>query len=236
MKNVNKNFKFYIIAWAILLLLFNVLVFTIPGMTVGAGAFGGSFWVGYVFITLAFAGQLACAYYAFRADSMQKLFYNLPLVTISYAALIVTAIAGVLCMVIPGLPAWVGIAVCVLILALFAVSIVKAKAAGNIVTETDQKIKSQTLFIKSLTADAEGLIARAQSDAVRAQTKKVYEAVRYSDPMSSEALAGAEAQITIKFDEFSKAVTADDLSAVQAAAKELTVLLGDRNRKCKLLK
>lgn len=236
MNKASKEFRFYMIAWAILLVLFNVIVFLVPGMTVGAGAFDASFWVGYVFITLAFVGQLACAYFALRTDSLQKLFYNLPLVTISYTALIVTAVAGVVCMVIPGLPAWVGAIVCMVILCLFAVSVVKARAAGTIVAETDQRIKSQTLFIKALTADAEGLVARSQSNAVRTQAKQVYEAVRYSDPMSNEALSGTEAQITIKFDEFKKAVTADDISAAQAAARELTALLGDRNRKCKLLK
>lgn len=54
MNKVSKNFRFYIIAWAILLVLFNLIAFLVPGMIAGADAFDASFRVGYAFITLAF--------------------------------------------------------------------------------------------------------------------------------------------------------------------------------------
>ena len=53
--------------------------------------------------------------------------------------------------------------------------------------------------------------------------------------MSNDALAGVESQITLKFNEFSNAVTggADNIGNI---ADELVILIGDRNKKCKLLK
>ena len=65
--------------------------------------------VGYIFITLAFIGQLVCSYFALKAESLQKMFYNIPLITISYTGLIVMLIVGALAMAIPNLPNWVGI-------------------------------------------------------------------------------------------------------------------------------
>lgn len=233
MKNL---FKYYVVCWAVLAAVFNLIVFIVPNEMAGMNKFGGAFWSGYVFIMLAFAGQLVCAYFAFKEENKQKFFYNLPLITISYAATIASVIVGTLCMVIPNLPNWVGIIICLVILAFSAVSVVKAKAAADVVSEIDKKIKVKTLFIKSLTVDVESLMARAKTDEINAELKKVYEAVRYSDPMSDEALSGIESQITLKFDLLSKAVAEENAEAVKFAAEELVILINDRNKKCKLLK
>ncbi len=232
---MKRGFKIYAIAWVILLALFNVIAFVSVGW-IGTGKYTPSFWIGYVFITIAFVGNLLCARAAFKAENLQKLFYNLPLITISYTALIVSFIIGGLCMLISPLPYWVGIIVCAVVLALFALAIVKAKAAGEIVEKIDEKIKTQTAFIKNLTSDAEGLLARAKSDEVRAECKKVYEAVRYSDPISHESLSVIEAKITVKVDEFNSAVGTDDAEKVKEIADEIVVLVGDRNKKCKEMK
>lgn len=233
---MKKNFKLYVICWAILLAVFNVICFVTPSQVAGLSKFGGAFWSGYVFITLAFIGQLVCAYIAFKADNLKKLFYNLPLITVSYSGLILTVVVGAACMAIPNLPNWVGIIVCLLILAFNAIAVVKATAAAELVSEVDDKVKAQTSFIRSLTADAEGLMSRAQSAEAKETCKKVYEALRYSDPMSNDALASIESNITIKFSKFSEAVISEDSETVVTLADEIIILLGDRNKKCKLLK
>ena len=43
---MKKNFKFYAITWAILLALFNILVFLTPNEAAGMTKFGGAFWSG----------------------------------------------------------------------------------------------------------------------------------------------------------------------------------------------
>lgn len=233
---MKKYFKYYALGWLIALALFNVIVFVTPNEIAGQSKFSGAFWVGYIFITLAFIGQLGCSWFFFREGRREKVFLNIPVISISYTALIVTLIVGALCMVIPGLPYWVGIVACLAVLAFYAVSIIKARAAADAVEEVGQKVHTQTLFIRSLTADAEDLLARAKSDAAKAEAKKVYEAVRYSDPMSNEALCVVEGQITTKFADFSAAVEADEAETVKATGEELLILIGDRNRKCKVLK
>ena len=233
---MTKNFKYYAGVWAVLFAIFNIATFVSPNEAAGMTKFGGAFWVGYIFITIAFIGQLAISYFSFAAKSMQKFFYKIPLIRISWTGLVFTLIFGVLCMVIPNLPNWVGIIACFVVLGFNAISLVKANAAADIVSEIDDKIKVQTFFIKSLTVDAEGLIARAKNEDIKAECKKVYEAVRYSDPMSNEALSACESQITIKFAELATAVNDNNFELVKKSADEIIILVDDRNKKCKLLK
>ena len=233
---MKKTFGFFAVIWALLLAIFNVIVFVTPSEAGGMTKFGGAFWSGYVFITLAFIGQLVVAYHAFNAKNIENFFYNVSLIRISWTGLILILVFGSLCMVIPNLPNWVGIILCFTIMGFTAIAVVKASMATDLVTATDEKIKVQTFFIKSLTVDAEGLLARAQSDDIKAECKKVYEAIRYSDPMSNDALATTESQITLKFAELADAVSSDDAEAVKKAAREVCILVDDRNKKCRLLK
>lgn len=104
------------------------------------------------------------------------------------------------------------------------------------VNDVEQKVKAQTFFIKSLTVDADSLMAMAKSDEMKAETKKVYEAIRYSDPMSNNALASIENQIQNEFNAFADAVKNNDIDLAKSSANELVILINDRNKKCKLLK
>lgn len=232
---MKKRFYLYMVAWGILLSLFNVIAFVSVGWA-GQEKYTPSFWIGYILITLMFIGQLVCSYKAFKADSAKKLFYRISLIRTSYIGLIVSFIVGGLCMLISPLPDWVGVIVCAIVLAANVLSVVKATAAIDEIERVDTKIKTQTFFIKSLTADADTLMASAKSESVKAECRKVYEAIRYSDPMGSDALSSVECQITVKFAEFSEAVKVDNAEKVVKVAKEVIILIGDRNKKCKLLK
>ncbi|MCR5041314.1 MAG: hypothetical protein K6C36_04340 [Clostridia bacterium] len=234
---MNRHFRFFAILWAVMLAVYNAVVFlahpVIPGYVV---RYDARFWLAWGFVIAAFIGNLVCAYVAFRSENLKKLFYRLPLITVSRAGLIATTVFGCAFMLIPDFPAWVTAIVCVLIFAIELIAVVKAKWAGDAVEAVDEKVKTKTAFIRGLSSDAEGLVARAKSDAVKAECKKVYEAVRCSDPVSDDALSVIEAKITVKTDEFSAAVAADDAEKAKEVADGLIALIGDRNRKCKELK
>lgn len=233
---MKKGFKSYLICWAILLALFNLICFVTPAEADGFNKFGGSFWAGYVVITLAFLGQFVCAYMAFKAENRKRFFYNLPLITVSYTGLILTLVLGGLCMAIPDVPNWLGAILGAVVLAFTAVAVVKASAAADIVESVDKKVAEKTAFLRMATADAEVILASAKSAETKAECRKVYEAIRYSDPMSNEALSVTEAKITVKLDELKAAATADDAEKVKSAAEELVLLIKERNAKCKALK
>ena len=147
-------------------------------------------------------------------------------------------ICGAGVMIVPNIPNWAGIILCLLILAFTAISVIKAKAAVDIVDNLDNKLKTQTFYMKNLQTEAEILMIQAKSPSSKAACKQVYEEIRYADPMSHEALAEMEAQITIKFAELKEAVASegDTAEVVQRLAKEVVVLMQARGEKVKLVK
>lgn len=234
---MKKNFKFYALIWAILLAVWCAVVFLvrpiIPGYVINYDA---RFWIAFVFIAASFIGNLVCAYFAFKAENLKKMFLNLPLITVSWSALIAMLIVGSGLMLIPNCPAWIAAIVCILLFAFNAVAVIKAVWAADTVNNVDEKIKANTSFIKRVTVDAECLISRARSDETRAACKTVYEAARYSDPTSNDALSLTEAKITLKMDELAEAVASDNAEAADAAAQELKTLFDERAARCKSLK
>lgn len=233
---MNKRLKYYTLIWAIFLVVFNAAVFMIrPLVSNQAACFDARFWVAWAFVTASFVGNLFCAYMALQEKNLQKLFYRLPLITVSFWGLIAVLVVGAGLMLIPGCPAWVAALACLIVTALTAVTVIKAKAAADEVEPIDSKIKTQTAFVKTLTVEAESLLARAATPEAKKACQRVYEALRYSDPMSDESLADAEKQMALKFDALSQAV-AGGSAHIEALADELVVLAEDRNKKCKLSK
>ncbi len=233
---MKKNFKYYIAIWAVLLAVYNVVVFTVQALPGYEINYDARFWISWGFILAAFIGQLICAYTAFKSENNNKLFLNIPLITQSYGGAVAITIIGSVCMLIPDFPYWIATIACVLVFAFSAIGVIKAKAAAETVSDVGAKVKMQTFFIKSLTADAESLMARAKNAEIKAECKKVYETVRYSDPMSNDALASIEGQIAVAFSKLTDAVTTNNAAAVNELSNELIILINDRNRKCKLLK
>lgn len=102
---MKKNFKSYTLIWAIFLVAFNVIVFLvrpiIPGYEIH---YDLRFWIAWLFVMAAFVGNLLCANKAFQAENLEKLFYKVPLISVSYRGLIGMLVLGGALMLIPREP------------------------------------------------------------------------------------------------------------------------------------
>ena len=96
-------------------------------------------------------------------------------------------------------------------------------------------LEKRTKFIKVYTIRAEELKSYAKSEITKAETKKIAEAFRYSDPMSNDELKVAEVKIELAFEKFENAVKLES-EEISNFAEELERLIKARNNECKLYK
>lgn len=232
---MKKTFRNYLGIWAVLLALFNVIAFASVGWS-GQEKYTVSFWTGYICITLMFAGQLFCAWKVFQEENLQKSFYKLPLLRISYHGLIWSFVLGGASMLISPLPYWVGAILCAIVLVVTVIAVLKSSTVADLAENVDKKIKMQTGFIRLLTVDAENLLSCAKTESAKSSCKKVYEAIRYSDPMSSDALSSVEEKISAQMEVLTVAVAVGDETNIATAARKVVELIDKRNQKCKVLK
>lgn len=232
---MKKTFQSYLIIWASLLALYNLIVFVvrpIPGFVI---RYDERFWITWIVVIATYGGQLYCAHRVFNAQTKDDRFLRAPLIFKSYSFLISATLVGSILMLIPDCPEWIAAIVSVALLVFHIITIVKIDMAGDAISEVSDRVKDQTLFIRSMTMEADSLIPHAKDEASRVAVKKVYEAFRLSEPRSVDALSGIESQITIRFNQFATAVTTNN-GDVTGLSEELIILINDRNKRCIMLK
>lgn len=233
---MKKNFKLYLLGWLILLGLFNLLTFILPAWPT-LEKFTALFWIAWGVAIASFVGQLICSWISFKDDNAKKTFYNLSLFTVSYVGLISIFIVALIFIILAPIPYWIAAIVCAIVLAVNIIAVVKAKMAINLVVDVDKKIETATAFIYEMRKESESLFTRVKTeDAKAAICKKVYEAFKFSDPMSSAELASVESDIKTHFDSFENAVKEENIDVASLEAEEILALISERNNNCKRLK
>lgn len=227
-----KSFKVYTVIWALCFAVFSLAAFLIPLPT----RFCGMFWVGYIFITITFLFQLACSFFALKSNEPQMTVYNLPTFKASFTGLVAMLIAGGFAMIIPSFPMWLCILLCSAVLAATLIGVILTLVFSKTVSGIDKKVRTYSFVMRSLTADAEHIMASADEPEIKATAKKVYEAIRFSDVMSNAALEQLDTSIQRQFSAFEDAVSSKDIELSSALGEELLNLIDKRNKRCRLLK
>ena len=219
----NKNLGYAVLG--ILFVLINVIVFVIPTEKTA------TFWIAYIFTAIAFVAQIEIWKNALgKENTLKSKFLGLPVVHISIVYLIVQMIALAVFTAVPTLPNWSTIVACTVILGISAICMIAGEAGRNEIERVEAKVQRKVFFIKELQADVE-LLADAETDtSTKAALQQLAEKIRFSDPMSNDALSEIEKAITEKIAELQ---TASDKMAV---IQELNSLLAERNKKARILK
>lgn len=222
---MKENSNFGYITLGIVFALFNVLAFVIPTQKTPI------FWTAYAFTVVAFALQFVFWYRAIgKSEALKSKFLGIPVIHVGIVYLIVQLIAFAIFMAAPTIPTWVAVIVCAVILAAAAVCCVAGEMATQEIDRVEQKVKIKRFYIQSLQVDVE-MLAEAEADAdTRVALKKLAEDIRFSDPMSHEMLGELESRISAKVE---KLKSVDDKVWL---IKEISLLLVERNKKCKILK
>lgn len=231
---MKKGFKYYIGAWAVLFAAFNIITLTVQFQYAKDTAFQPSFWVGYISVWIAFLVQAACAYIFFKEET--KRFLNLSFVSTSYTGLVVTTVIGIVLMVIPKIPSWLAVVAAVAVSAFYIVELIKVRGTEQLVSESEQSVKENTAFIRGLQSETEQLKEMAGSAVKRKAAGLLYEAVRYSDPVSNDGLAEIEMQIRQEYKALKALTDTQDDKKFEEQADKVIQLVRLRSSQCKVHK
>lgn len=230
--NGKKNMTRSIAILAIVLVVYCILVFAIPF------ARGGVFWLSFVFTLIALCAQFYVLKTSFdRGGSARSKFYGFPIARVGLIWLVVQLIAGFVCMAVGKvLPTWIALVVFIVILAAAAIGLITTEGIRDEVERQDEVLKKNVANMRALQSKAAAIAAQCED----ADTKKALAALadkfRFSDPVSSDATAEAEAGLAALTDELQAAVLDKDTEAVVSLAGKLEAALAERNRLCRLNK
>ena len=210
---------------AISFTLFNVIAFVIPT------AKTATFWIAYAFTVIAFASQIAIWKVAFNgANTLKSKFLGIPLIPVGITYWIIQIIAFIVFMALPLTASWIAVVVCALILGISAICLIGTEIGREEISRVEEKVEKKVFYIKSLQVDIEMLSSTESDVDTKAALIKLAEKIRFSDPMSNEALAELEAEISAKVKELKTAENKAEIITV------LDSLIVERNKKAKLLK
>lgn len=219
----NKGMAYAVLAIAFVL--FNVIAFAVPT------AKTATFWIAYVFTAVAFISQIIIWKFAFKGtDTLKSKFLGIPLISVGITYLIIQIIAFAIFMAFPIVPSWIAIVVCALTLGISAICLIGTETGREEINRVEEKVEKKVFYIKSLQVDIE-MLASAETDAdIKSALTKFAEKIRFSDPMSNDALVDLETEIIAKVKELKTAENKAEIITV------LDSLVIERNKKAKLLK
>ena len=217
-----------IVVVGVLLVLYILIAFLIPF------AHTMTFWFSFVFTLAAFAVTTAAVYMALGKDSDAKSkFYGFPIARIGVIYGAMQLIVSLLFMALAAiLPAWIAVLVYALGLGAALIGLISAETVVEQIKEQDIKLKGDTTLMRTLQSKVNQLSSQSGDAAIKA----LAEEFRYSDPVSSDALAEIERDLAAVVDELQAAVIDADQEAAGQLCRKAAAVLAERNRQCKLNK
>lgn len=225
---MKKNTIRAIIVAAIIFIIYNLIAFVIPF------AHTAAFWISYGFTLAAFAVVCASIYIAFiKNPDAKSRFYGFPIARIGVlygcAQLIVSLVVMA---VAKWTPWWIPVLVYAIGMGAAVIGLVAADAVVEEIQTQDVKLKKDVSLMRSL----QSKISQLASQTDNAGIKALAEEFRYSDPVSNDAIADAEADLAAAVDQLQAAFVDGDNEAMAQLCRKATALLAERNRLCKLHK
>lgn len=217
-----------VVVAAILLAIYHLIAFTIPFVHTA------SFWVSYGFTLVAFAVVCASIFITFiKTPDTKSRFYGFPIARIGVIYGITQLVVSLVVMALAKfMPWWIPTLVYAIGMGAAIIGLISAEAVVSEIQTQDVKLKKDVSLMRTLQSKVNQMAAQSEDAAIKA----LAEEFRYSDPVSSEAIADAEADLVAAVDELQTAYVDGDNEAMAQLCRKTSALLAERNRLCKLNK
>lgn len=225
-----KSLTSAVVAPVILLAVLNLIAFLAPFRR------EDSFWIGYSFSTFAILLHFGVTIFYLGRGKMTSRFYGLPMEIIVTIYMIIQFVLGLVFMIFPAIATWFSTIISVVPLTACLLGLIATDAAKRVIENEDEVTASKVFYIRSLQADIEGMIGRTQDGSLKKALRDLAEDVRYSDPMSADALATLENKISSKAGDLDTMIASGRTEEAVSLIAELRQLVTERNAKCRMLK
>ena len=221
-----------IAALGILLILYILIAFLIPFVKTAV------FWVSFLFTLIAFGVVAASIYIAFiQNPNAKSKFYGFPIAKIGVMYGAAQLLAGLTFMALGlWIPVWAAVLVYAIALGAAVIGLISADAVVEEIHNQDGKLRKNVALMRALQSKLNQMAAQCDNPDAASAVKKFAEELRYSDPVSSDALAEIERDLNAAVDELQSAVIDGDSAAVKQLCRKASAILSERNRLCKLNK
>ena len=229
---MKKNAIRWWVVLGVVLVVYNVLAFALPFPKTAVFA------VSYLFTMIAILAQIYVIRTAFyRGEGVKSKFYGFPIAKLGVIYLAVQLIAGLVFMAL-GLivPVWLSLALYVVLLGVAAAGFVAADAARDEVVRQEVKLEKDVSRMREFQAKGRALVALNKVSEAARPLEKLAEDLRFSDPVSSEALTEIEDQLAECLAQLQEAVSAQKTEQILSVCREAERILAERNQLCKLSK
>ena len=222
---MKKNSVRTAVVWLILLAVYHVIVFAVPFIH------NGAFWLSYVFALAAFAVLGAATYLGeIKGEGVKSKFYGFPILRLGAVYFAVQIVLSLIVMAVAVVKIWVALVVYVILLSAAAIGLIAADAVRKEIQRQDVKLKKDVSFMRNL----QSKVCQMATQCDAPELKKFAEDIRYSDPVSSDALGDIEQELAAAVEELQAAVVDGDSESVAQLCRKASAVLSERNRLCKL--
>lgn len=228
--NKTKNTVAFGLIYVILLGVFNLLVFTISKSR------NDVFWLSYGFMTLAFVVQIVSMFMSFKSADVETAFFGIPLASFSVFYLCAELVIGALFMIFQMASFTLALVIQVLVLAVFLIIAIISLLSRDTVQQISDNVKEHVSNLKSVLVDIEMLMDGCTDPELKADLRKLSETVKYSDPISNEAVADVEQRIMRKISELRINIDDNQIADAKQSCADLERLYVERNKKLAISK
>ncbi len=213
---------------AAVLVAYNCAVFMIPCWK------GATFWISWGFSLLSFVIAGAAIYFSMiKNPDAKSRFYGFPIAKIAFIYLVAQVAFGGICMALGHIiPWWLATVADTIGLALVVIGLISAEAVVEEIQAQDVALKKDISLMRALQSKVNQMASQSEDAAVKALADEF----RYSDPVSGDALAEIEQDLTAVVDELQAAIIDGDADAATQLCRKVSAVLTERNRLCKLNK
>lgn len=216
----------YLIAFGI----FNMLVFFLVDEK------NSVFWTSYAFMCIAFVVQIVSMLMAFGSMEVESAFFGIPLASLSVYYFFAAIFVGAVFMFFQVAPFKLAFALQIIILAVYVIVAIVSLFTRDAVQDINDDIKESVAAIRVMNVDVDSLQAMVTNPTLKNSLRKLSETVKYSDPMSNDAVADIENQIMGAMDELRIYCENEQNDEAVKTCKSIELLFLQRNKLLKATK